>query len=145
MKPQLPIHRLKRLAKLRARDEKIPLHEALDQIARAQGAASWSLFLHLRKTGGNPKIDALPIRGSIRVKLCNFADEVLENVIAHMEPDTPDIVRWLWNVDTYLDLHFFQEAELPMDVDYAEYLIEATIWHHIVDLAVQADKLVAAK
>lgn len=51
----------------------------------------------------------------------------------------------LWNIHTYLDLHFFQKAELPMDVDYAEYLIEATLWHHIVDLAVQADKLAVAK
>lgn len=40
-----PIHRLRRRAKLLARDEKIALHEALDRIARAEGFKAWSLLM----------------------------------------------------------------------------------------------------
>ena len=39
-----PIYRLKRRARLLARNEKIALHVALDRIARAEGFAGWSLL-----------------------------------------------------------------------------------------------------
>ncbi|WP_223177042.1 DNA helicase [Sphingosinithalassobacter sp. CS137] len=39
-----PIHQLKRRAKMLARDAKIPLHEAQDRIAQAEGFRSWSLL-----------------------------------------------------------------------------------------------------
>ena len=39
-----PIHRLKRAARQQARAGSIPLHAALDQIAAAEGFASWSLL-----------------------------------------------------------------------------------------------------
>ena len=44
MKLSAPIYQLKRRAKLLARDEKIPLHTALDRIARHKGFAGWSLL-----------------------------------------------------------------------------------------------------
>ena len=44
MKLSAPIYRLKRQAKLLSRAEKIPLHSALDHIARGQGFGSWSLL-----------------------------------------------------------------------------------------------------
>ena len=44
MKLSAPIYQLKRRAKLMARDEKIPLHTALDRIARDEGFAGWSLL-----------------------------------------------------------------------------------------------------
>lgn len=44
MRFSVPIFRLKRQAKLLARDKKIPLHEALDQIAQQEGFRSWSLL-----------------------------------------------------------------------------------------------------
>ncbi|MGJ8528889.1 DNA helicase [Maritalea sp.] len=44
MKLSAPIYQLKRQAKLLARQNKMPLHQALDQIARTQGFASWSLL-----------------------------------------------------------------------------------------------------
>jgi replicative DNA helicase len=44
MKLSAPIYQLKRRAKLLARDEKLPLHEALDRIAREEGFAGWSLL-----------------------------------------------------------------------------------------------------
>lgn len=44
MKLSAPIFQLKRRAKLMARHNDIALHEALDQIARAEGFAQWSLL-----------------------------------------------------------------------------------------------------
>lgn len=44
MKLSAPIYQLKRRAKLMARKTNIPLHEALDQIAREEGFARWSLL-----------------------------------------------------------------------------------------------------
>jgi replicative DNA helicase len=44
MKLSAPIHQLKRRAKLMARNEKIPLHAALDRVARHEGFAGWSLL-----------------------------------------------------------------------------------------------------
>src|SRR4051794_9293359 len=39
-----PIHRLKRRARLLSRREGIPLHAALDRIAREEGFRSWSML-----------------------------------------------------------------------------------------------------
>ncbi|WP_127902244.1 DNA helicase [Solirhodobacter olei] len=44
MRLSAPIHSLKRRAKLMARDEDIPLHDALDRIAREEGFVAWSLL-----------------------------------------------------------------------------------------------------
>jgi replicative DNA helicase len=44
MKLSAPIYQLKRRARLMARNEKIPLHTALDRIARDEGFAGWSLL-----------------------------------------------------------------------------------------------------
>lgn len=44
MKLSSPIFQLKRRAKLMARNNAVPLHEALDQIAREEGFARWSLL-----------------------------------------------------------------------------------------------------
>ena len=40
-----PIYQLKRKAKLLSREEKFPLHQALDRIAAGEGFASWSLLV----------------------------------------------------------------------------------------------------
>ncbi|WP_230531830.1 DNA helicase [Microvirga roseola] len=44
MKLSAPIYRLKRKAKLLSRQESIPLHQALDQVAFHEGFGSWSLL-----------------------------------------------------------------------------------------------------
>jgi replicative DNA helicase len=44
MKLSAPIFQLKRRAKLMARNNNVPLHEALDEIAREEGFARWSLL-----------------------------------------------------------------------------------------------------
>lgn len=53
-----PLYRLKRRAKLIARDEKIPLHAALDRVAVGEGFAAWS---HLSAwSAAQPPIALLP-------------------------------------------------------------------------------------
>ena len=44
MKLSAPIYHLKRQARLLSRQEKLPLHEALDRVAAQEGFASWSLL-----------------------------------------------------------------------------------------------------
>ena len=44
MKLTTPIYRLKRQARVLSRKESIPLHEALDRMAHAEGFGSWSLL-----------------------------------------------------------------------------------------------------
>lgn len=44
MKLSAPIYRLKRQAKLLARESHLPLHSALDRVAQTEGFASWSLL-----------------------------------------------------------------------------------------------------
>jgi replicative DNA helicase len=44
MKLSAPLYHLKRKAKLLSRAENIPLHEALDRVARQEGFGSWSLL-----------------------------------------------------------------------------------------------------
>lgn len=58
MKLSAPIYQLKRRAKLMARDREIPLHEALDRIARDEGFAAWSL-LSARVAASAPANDML--------------------------------------------------------------------------------------
>src|SRR5215216_6321112 len=44
MKLSAPLYHLKRKAKLLSRAEHIPLHEALDRVARQQAFGAWSLL-----------------------------------------------------------------------------------------------------
>jgi replicative DNA helicase len=44
VKLSAPLYHLKRQARILSRERKIPLHEALDQIAAGQGYAGWSLL-----------------------------------------------------------------------------------------------------
>ena len=44
MKLSAPLYHLKRKAKLLSRAENIPLHEALDRVAKQEGFGAWSLL-----------------------------------------------------------------------------------------------------
>jgi len=57
MRLSVPIYQLKRRAKLLARDEKIPLHEAQDRIAREEGFGAWSALS--ARMAANPPASAL--------------------------------------------------------------------------------------
>lgn len=52
MRLSAPIFKLKRQAKLLARDPNVPLHQALDRLAMADGYRSWS---HLVSTASRPR------------------------------------------------------------------------------------------
>lgn len=57
MRLSAPIYQLKRRAKLLARGEKIPLHEAQDRIAREEGFSAWSALS--AQTAWNAPVSAL--------------------------------------------------------------------------------------
>ncbi|MEM7172980.1 MAG: DNA helicase [Pseudomonadota bacterium] len=52
MKLSIPLYRLKRQAKVLARSEGIPHHQALDRIAKAQGFGKWSLLAKWERDRG---------------------------------------------------------------------------------------------
>ena len=58
MKPSVPVYSLKRLAKDLSRDQKIPLHAALNRTAQGKGFASWSL-LAARLSAESPACELL--------------------------------------------------------------------------------------
>jgi replicative DNA helicase len=55
MKLSAPVYHLKRKARLLAREEKIPLHQALDRIAEQEGFCGWSL-LAAKMTAAAPAV-----------------------------------------------------------------------------------------
>ena len=57
-----------------------------------------------------------------------------------MEPDNPEETRALWDAAEYVDHHHLSADMLPIDSEYALSLIEAFLVHHVIDLAVQADR-----
>ncbi|RVH69196.1 hypothetical protein CN198_14130 [Sinorhizobium meliloti] len=84
-------------------------------------------------------IAALPLNGDQRDALIEIANRVFEKVIDRIEPENESLTRELWDPGDYIDNHFFQDGMLPMTLDYADYLIDAFLVHHVIDLAVQAD------
>ncbi|MBP2450078.1 hypothetical protein [Rhizobium leguminosarum] len=83
-------------------------------------------------------IEALPVTGDQRAALIEIANRVFEKVIDRIEPENESLTRKLWDPGHYID-NFFQDKKLPMKLDYADYLIDALLVHHVIDLAVQAD------
>ena len=85
-------------------------------------------------------IEALPVTGDHRVALIEIANRTFEKIIDRIEPENESLTRKLWDPGGYIDNHFFQDGMLPMTLDYADYLIEAFLWHHVVDIAARADR-----
>lgn len=56
MKLSAPVFRLKRKARLKSRQAQIPLHQALDQVAREEGFESWSLLAGRYAEPGSGKV-----------------------------------------------------------------------------------------
>ena len=61
MRSSTPIRRLKRRARRLSRTERIPLHAALDRVARAEGFARWSLLAAREPARPSPFDDVLPL------------------------------------------------------------------------------------
>lgn len=89
-------------------------------------------------------ITSVPVGGADRAVLIEAANTVFEKIIDRIEPENEDLTRSLWDVGHYIDNHLFREGMLPMTAaDYAIYLIDAFLVHHVIDLAIEADELVA--
>ncbi|MBB3461153.1 DNA helicase [Rhizobium sp. BK377] len=59
MKLSAPIYQLKRRAKLLARTDTIPLHQALDRIAQEEGFTAWSLLSSQHESTASPMLSQL--------------------------------------------------------------------------------------
>lgn len=149
MKPSRPIHVLRSAAKKAAREQSIKLGEALDRIAREEGYLCWSLL-----SARNPKtvekpndasgkfeITTLPLGPADHATFIEWANAVFETVMDRMEPDNPELTRKLWNAEHYVDEVLLRQDMLPIDRDYALSLIDAFLVHHVLDLAVRADRM----
>lgn len=154
MELSAPIYELKRKAKALRRESGIPHNQALDRIAREEGYPSWSLLIR-KFEGQKPKhkvgpksgylIKSLPFSAEYRAEAIELANSTFEMAFERIEPDNPQKTRELWDVTDYVDKHHLNDDMLPIDSEYALSLIEATLWHHVVDLAVKADRMSEAE
>ena len=88
-------------------------------------------------------ITSLPLLPAERAAFLEAANRVFETVFERIEPNNPRDTRALWSAADYVDNHLLGEGMLPIDYRYALSLIDAFLVHHVVDLAVRADKQVA--
>ncbi len=150
MELSAPIYELKRRAKALRRESGIPHNQALDRIAREEGHPNWSLLIR-KFEDQNPKplvgprtgypIESLPFSAEYRAEAIELANSTFEMAFKRIEPNNPKKTRELWDVADYVDNHHLSEDMLPIDSEYALSLIEAFLWHHVVDLAVEADRM----
>jgi hypothetical protein len=77
--------------------------------------------------GLHAAIEAQPLQADERAALVEIANRVFEKVVDRIEPENKNLTRELW-------------VPVEMKLDGADYLIDAFLWDHVVDLAVEADK-----
>lgn len=80
MNTSAPIHVLKREARRLARSEHIPLHQALDRVARREGFPRWSLLVHraaAAETGVQLPMDPLSAEAGARLLAGLHAGDLL--------------------------------------------------------------------
>jgi hypothetical protein len=145
-----PINELKRKAKLLRRAEGIPLNQALTRVAKEEGYASWGLLIReyeaqQPKAAVQPRtgyqITSLPVNEAYRKEAIELANSTFEMVMRRIEPDNPKDTRARWDAEDYVDNHHLSPDMLPIDSEYALSLIEAFLVHHVIGLAVEADKM----
>ncbi|KHJ53237.1 DNA helicase [Aureimonas altamirensis] len=114
MKLSAPIYQLKRRAKLLARDENVPLHSALDRVARDEGFAGWSLLSARVATGATASemlsrlsdgdmllLGARPGHGKTLLGLQLLLDAIRDGrrgvffTLEYTEQETHARIRWL--------------------------------------------------
>lgn len=145
-----PIYELKRKAKLLRRKEGIPLHQALCRVAKQEGYTSWGLLIRdyeaqkpkpIAKPKASCLIERLPVDAEYRRQAIDLANDTFEMVMRRIEPNNPKETRALWDAAEYVDNHHLSADMLPINSEYALSLIEAFLVHHVIDLAVQADRM----
>lgn len=148
MRLSAPIYRLRQKAKLLARKAGIPLNQALNRVANDEGFQTWSLLVARnpaqsaaeKSHGRRSRITALPLTNPDRAEFVEAANQVFEAVLDRIEAENPERTRKLWDPDHYVDKILLTDDMLPIDRAYALSLIDAFLVHHVIDLAVQADK-----
>jgi len=144
------INELKRRAKMLRRKTGIGHCKALDTIANEEGFSSWSLLLAKRsqhisllvnQTQSNFD-ETRPTIEEYRQQAIELANSTFEMAMRRIEPDNPELTRSLWDVEDYIDNRHLEQNMVPDDPEISLSFIEATLWHHVVELAVQADDMV---
>ncbi|CDX21318.1 conserved hypothetical protein [Mesorhizobium plurifarium] len=92
-------------------------------------------------------ISSLPLSGADRAALIEVANAAFEAVIERIEPNNEKLTRSLWDAGDYIDNcvvpDFLSPDKLPMPRDEVAYLIDAFLVHHVISLAVAADRQAA--
>jgi hypothetical protein len=147
MKLSAPIPILKSQAKRLAKEEGIPLSEALNCVAQREGFNSWSLLAKKsdeHEAAERQKLPAmiteLPLTGVLRKEALSIAEASFAKVLGRMEARNPRKARSGWNAEAYVDRVLTSDM-LPIETDYALSLFEAFIVMDAVNAAVDADAL----
>lgn len=123
---------------------------ALNRIAKEMGYVSWGLLMRDYepldpKPTAIPKngyqIKTLPVAAEYRKDAIDLANNTFEMVMRRIEPDNPEETLAPWDAAEYIDHRHLNADVLPIDNEYALSLIEAFLVYHVVDLAVQADRM----
>lgn len=91
------------------------------------------------KADPGPQITSLPLSKADHAEFVKTANSVFESVMERIEPNNPEQTRKLWNAAGYVDT-MLTEDMLPISKGYALSLIDAFLVHHVIGLAVEADK-----
>lgn len=91
------------------------------------------------KASPKEPITALPLSKANHAEFVEVANSVFESVMERIKPNNPELTRKLWDAESYVDAMLTQDM-LPIDKDYALSLVDAFLVHHVVGLAVEADK-----
>ncbi|WP_315927444.1 hypothetical protein [Mesorhizobium sp. SP-1A] len=93
--------------------------------------------------GSKAIITSLPVAGADRSALIEVANSAFEAVIERIEPNNEALTRSLWDAGDYIDnclLDLVTPDKLPMPRDEIAYLVDVFLVHHVIDLAVAADR-----
>ncbi|MEO7214698.1 hypothetical protein [Mucilaginibacter sp.] len=85
------------------------------------------------------QICSLPINKKHREEFINEANRSFERIFERVEPEHPEQTRMLWDAEKYIDEEFLKPEMLPIDRDYALYLIDVSLVQYVIGLAVEAD------
>lgn len=88
----------------------------------------------------NVEITTLPLSEVDARAFAECADASFERALERIEAENPEATRALWDADIYLKT-VLTEDKLPISRDYALHLVEVFIVHHVVELAVEADRM----
>lgn len=87
-------------------------------------------------------ITSLPVSGADRTALIEEANTAFERILERIEPQNEELTRSLWDAGHYIDHHLVTMDMLPMSRADTAYYIDAFLVHHVIALAVEADRLI---